>query len=85
MGGMWKEVSLPISKVTTQHPLAVKTHVGIIQNQSLKQSHTIHQAPEIYTELRTLFRIKNKCLSSKRSLLPSRPSRILIYTVFTQT
>jgi hypothetical protein len=32
MGGMWKEVSLPISMVTSQHVLAVKTNVGIIQN-----------------------------------------------------
>jgi hypothetical protein len=30
--GMKKEMSLPISKVTYQHLLAVKTHVGIIQN-----------------------------------------------------
>jgi len=55
MGGMWKEVSLPISTVTSQHLFAVKTNVGIIQNQSLKlphnQSHIMHQAPEIYIEL----------------------------------
>ena len=81
MGGMWKEVSLPISKVTSQHLLAVKTNVGKIQNQSLKlshnQSHIMHQALEIYTELWTLSGIKNNCLSSKSCLFSSRTSRIV--------